>query len=113
MSALSSGSQLTLYILLALMGLFALLTFGWQIMVLRGKAMKNTDGSYDDWHEQKIFYGMALADVILACPACRRTVEPEGEEGLACVGCGRVYPVRDGIPVMLVEQATSPTVTDT
>lgn len=52
------------------MGLFALLTFGWQIMVLRGKAMKNPDGSSDDWHEQKIHYGMALADVIWACPVC-------------------------------------------
>ena len=67
---LSPASQISLYILLALMGLFALLVFGWQIMILRGKAMKNPDGTVDDWHEQKTHYGIALADVFLACPAC-------------------------------------------
>jgi uncharacterized protein YbaR (Trm112 family) len=47
---------------------------------------------------------------ILVCPACRAKVRPnETSSGLACEGCGRVYPVRDGIPVMLVEEATAPT----
>lgn len=41
---------------------------------------------------------------ILACPACRTDVRLEGER-LVCVQCGRRYPVRDGIPVMLVEEA--------
>lgn len=43
---------------------------------------------------------------ILCCPACedRPKVEPKGEK-LVCVKCGRAYPVRDGIPVMLVEEA--------
>ncbi len=46
---------------------------------------------------------------ILACPACRERLEVAGGgEGLACVGCGRVYPIRDGIPVLLVEEATPP-----
>ncbi len=52
------------------MGLLTLIIWGWQIMVLQGKAIKNADGSTDDWHEQKIFYGMAFADIFLACPAC-------------------------------------------
>lgn len=52
------------------MGLFALLVGGWQVMVLQGKAMKNPDGSSDNWHEQKTHYGIAFADVFLACPAC-------------------------------------------
>ena len=30
--------------------------------------MKNADGSVDSWQEQKILYGMAFADLILACP---------------------------------------------
>ena len=30
--------------------------------------MKNPDGSVDDWHEQRIFYGIALADIVLAIP---------------------------------------------
>lgn len=63
-------SQIALYVLLALMGVFALIVFGWQIMILRGKAMKNPDGSSDDWHEQKTHYGIAVADVFLACPTC-------------------------------------------
>ncbi|MFC1990342.1 hypothetical protein ACFLVW_07330 [Chloroflexota bacterium] len=37
-------------------------------MVLRGKSMKNPDGSVDDWHEQKIIYGIALADITIAIP---------------------------------------------
>jgi len=43
---------------------------------------------------------------ILVCPACHWAVELLGDEsGLRCGGCRRVYPVRDGIPVMLVDQA--------
>jgi len=52
-----------------LYGLLALIVWGWQVMVLKGKAMKNPDGSVDDWHEQKTHYGGAFADVFLACPA--------------------------------------------
>jgi len=37
-------------------------------MVIKGKAMKNPDGSSDDWHEQKTHYGIAFADVFLSCP---------------------------------------------
>jgi uncharacterized protein YbaR (Trm112 family) len=43
---------------------------------------------------------------ILACPACHGKIRPlSGEDGLECLACGRVYPVRDGIPVMLIEEA--------
>lgn len=43
---------------------------------------------------------------ILACPACRgEIVEREEKSALVCKGCRRSYPVRDGIPVMLVEEA--------
>jgi hypothetical protein len=69
MQGLSIFSQISLYVVLTLMGLLALLIGAWQVMVLKGKAMKNPDGSVDDWHQQKVFYGMALADVFLACPA--------------------------------------------
>lgn len=43
---------------------------------------------------------------ILACPACKAKVElkPDGS-GLKCVECRRVYPIRDDIPVMLVDEA--------
>ncbi|HSV33704.1 MAG TPA: Trm112 family protein [Pyrinomonadaceae bacterium] len=43
---------------------------------------------------------------ILVCPACHGKVElkPDGS-GLKCVECKRVYPVRDDIPVMLIDEA--------
>lgn len=44
---------------------------------------------------------------LLACPACKTAVRLEGDR-LACVRCGRRYPIRDGIPVMLVEEAEPP-----
>jgi len=47
---------------------------------------------------------------ILNCPACRGDLSPlAGDRGLECASCGRVYPIRDGIPVMLVEEASPPT----
>ena len=44
---------------------------------------------------------------ILACPLCKEKVELKGEK-LVCVKCGRGYPIRDGIPIMLVEEAELP-----
>ena len=46
---------------------------------------------------------------ILVCPACHGEIHPlDADAGLACEGCGRVYPIRDGIPVMLVDEASPP-----
>ncbi|MGH2546496.1 MAG: Trm112 family protein [Actinomycetota bacterium] len=47
---------------------------------------------------------------ILACPNCRGDVEyREQEELVVCIGrCGYRYPVRDDIPVMLVDEAIKP-----
>ncbi|MFC2060088.1 hypothetical protein ACFLTZ_03205 [Chloroflexota bacterium] len=61
-------SKVVLYIIVALFGLICIALLIWQIMVLRGKSMKTPDGSADDWHEQKLFYGIALADIVLAIP---------------------------------------------
>jgi uncharacterized protein YbaR (Trm112 family) len=44
---------------------------------------------------------------ILVCPACKAKVELKADgSGLKCAECGRVYPVRDDIPVMLIDEAT-------
>ena len=44
---------------------------------------------------------------ILVCPSCRGKVEPKADgSGLKCVECKRVYPIRDDIPVMLIDEAT-------
>ncbi len=57
-----------LYSYLVIFGLFCLAVLFWQIQVLRGRAMRNPDGTADDWREQKLFYGMALADATIAVP---------------------------------------------
>lgn len=41
---------------------------------------------------------------ILACPVCKTPVRLDGEE-LICDSCKRRYPVENGIPIMLVEDA--------
>lgn len=69
MGELSFISRICLYVLLGIMGLLSIFIFTWQVMVMRGKAMKNCDGSFDSWHEQKSHYGIAFADVFVACPA--------------------------------------------
>jgi uncharacterized protein len=43
---------------------------------------------------------------ILACPKCKGDLELIGqEEGLECAACNLVYPVREEIPVMLIDEA--------
>ncbi len=41
---------------------------------------------------------------ILACPVCKGDIELR-EERIVCIKCGRRYPIRDGIPVMLADEA--------
>ena len=44
---------------------------------------------------------------ILACPLCKTDVKlTSDEKGLKCVKCHRVYPIKDDIPIMLIEEAT-------
>ena len=46
---------------------------------------------------------------ILACPKCKADVKLAGEI-IICTNpqCGLRYPIRDGIPVMLIDQAEKP-----
>ncbi|WAL66759.1 Trm112 family protein [Amycolatopsis cynarae] len=51
---------------------------------------------------------------ILACPSPDHAplrpgtpADPEAD-ALTCTSCGRSYPVRDGIPVLLLDEATGP-----
>jgi uncharacterized protein len=46
---------------------------------------------------------------LLACPACddRPPVRLQ-DDWLVCDRCGRQYPIRDGIPDMLIESAVMP-----
>ena len=65
---------------------------------------------------------MTLDDDLLAllrCPACRGTFETDKGTGeatgpaatvgeLVCTECHRRYPVRNGVPVLLVDEAVGP-----
>lgn len=52
---------------------------------------------------------MALSPELVAmlvCPQCKGKLEMEpGETGFLCQACRLRYPVREGIPVMLVDEA--------
>jgi hypothetical protein len=61
-------SQAVLYVILSVMAVFTLLVLWAQIGTIRGKPFANPDGTRDDWREQKIFYGIAWADIFVACP---------------------------------------------
>ena len=41
---------------------------------------------------------------ILACPACKGDVQLKDEK-IVCLKCNRKYPIKDGIPIMLVDEA--------
>ena len=49
---------------------------------------------------------------VLACPADHHAPLRQGSPGdpaapaLTCSECGRVFPIRDGIPVLLLDEAT-------
>ena len=48
---------------------------------------------------------------ILACPKCKNEVRlDEAAQRIVCTSltCGLQYPIRDGIPVMLIDEAEKP-----
>lgn len=43
---------------------------------------------------------------ILACPKCKGDIRlKEDESGLICDACKLMYPIKDDIPVMLIDEA--------
>ena len=46
---------------------------------------------------------------ILACPLCKTELRlEEAALRFVCTRCGRRYPIRDGFPILLVEEAELP-----
>lgn len=44
---------------------------------------------------------------ILACPKCKGDIQlNEQGDGLTCNACHLLYPIRDDIPIMLIDEAT-------
>jgi len=44
---------------------------------------------------------------ILVCPVCKKPlIQKDDGSSLKCNECRRVYPVRDNIPIMLVDEAS-------
>ncbi len=44
---------------------------------------------------------------ILACPLCKTDVKLE-DDRIVCSKCARRYPIRDNIPIMLIDEAELP-----
>jgi uncharacterized protein YbaR (Trm112 family) len=44
---------------------------------------------------------------ILACPLCKAAVKLEGDR-IVCSKCARRYPIKDDIPIMLIDEAELP-----
>jgi hypothetical protein len=43
---------------------------------------------------------------ILACPKCKGEIQlTDKEDGLVCKTCKLIYPIREDIPVMLIDEA--------
>lgn len=68
LETLPVASRVTIYVLLTVIAVFTLIVFWAQVGCIRGRPFVNPDGTKDDWREQKIFYGIAWADILVACP---------------------------------------------
>lgn len=43
---------------------------------------------------------------MLVCPACKQELDyRQNPESLKCRQCNRVYQVKDGLPIMLIDEA--------
>ena len=63
-------------------------------------------GRPDRGYNRNVMIPQDLLDM-LVCPVCKEPVVlKENGTGLKCGKCLRVYPIQDGIPIMLIDAAT-------
>ena len=64
---------------------------------------------YDDLNNNKGGLLMISEELlnILACPACKHDVKLEDDK-IVCTHCKKRYPIKDNIPIMLVDEAENP-----
>jgi len=66
------------------------------------------DASDVDQKDMKMELEAWVLDIIV-CPKCRAGLRADDAASeLVCTGCGLAYPVRDNIPVLLVDEARQP-----
>ena len=68
LSDLPGISRVLLFLLLVVIFLITVIVLFAQIGCVRGKPFENPDGTKDDWREQRLYYGIAWADILVACP---------------------------------------------
>ena len=74
--------------------------------VIESLAFTIHDSSHQHSIEEEMPIDPELLE-ILACPNCKTKVElVKNGTALKCGQCKRVYPIRDDIPVMLLDEAT-------
>ena len=51
---------------------------------------------------------MITADLLekIACPVCLKPLVLRGNDNFKCNECGRVYPIRNGIPILIEHEAS-------
>jgi uncharacterized protein len=77
------------------------------IIYLNHKKCKGTPGQAQ-WGLCSKIVQMMLKQILdaLACPvpSCRKPLKlAEDESALQCTACGRTYPIKDGIPMLLID----------
>jgi uncharacterized protein YbaR (Trm112 family) len=60
--------------------------------MMQAESSNGNPGAFEKWASD------------LACPACFGSLRL-GETSVACTTCGRIYPIVDGIPVLIIERA--------
>lgn len=59
---------------------------------MQAESNKNNPPAFEQWASE------------LACPACLGALRL-AEKSIACAVCGRIYPIVDGIPVLIIERS--------
>jgi uncharacterized protein YbaR (Trm112 family) len=79
---------------------------GWQEWSRKYEFPKNLNGMDLENFERDGRLKMIKKELmdILACPSCKGDVREE-KEHIVCLACGLRYPIRNGIPVMLIDEA--------
>lgn len=61
------------------------------------------------WFNGRVMLRKLLEILVCPVPECRKPLTLAADEkSLQCTGCRRIYPVNDGIPILLEDEARLP-----